>query len=300
LAADSDAKVAAAAVRALGQLGTAEAARALKEANFSGDRAALAQDAQLRCAEGLAASGDALGASGIYIELWSKAGRSQIRAAALAGLAGIQSPVALQLVMKAIQSDDPLLRGTAANLGRTMTLPGVSAALAAAMEAAEPPAQAVILEVLAARGDRAAGPAVARLMDSKDEAVRLAAVAAMGSLGDAACVERLVRLAAEQGPAQSPARASLTRLAAPEVDAKIISLAAKGEPAARVEAIRAIGQRRSPAAGQVLVDAAGDADEGIRQAAIDALAVAGASDCYPRLIAWLSAAASPRDAEAME
>ena len=297
---DGDAKVAAAAVRALGNIGTAEAAHALKEANFSRESLPEAWDALLRCADGLAASGDAIGAAAIYIELWSKAERRQVRAAALAGLARVQSPVALQLVMKAIQSDDPFLRGTAASLGRTMTLPGVSAALAATMEAAEPLAQAVILEVLAARGDRAAGLAAWKLMDSKDEAVRLAAVAAMGSLGDAACVERLVRLAAEQGAAQAVARAALARLAAPEVGARLIALAAKGEPAVRAEAIRAIAERRSAGAGQVLADAAGEADESIRAAAVNALAVAGASDVYPRLIQMLVAAASPRDGEALE
>jgi type 1 glutamine amidotransferase/HEAT repeat protein len=297
---DSDAKVAAAAVRALGSIGTAEAARALKEANF--DRATLpaAWNALLRCADGLVASGDVLGASAIYIELWSKADQGSVRAVALAGLARIQSPVALQMVMKAIRSDDPFLRGTAANVARKMTLPGVSAALAAVMDTAAPSAQVVILEVLAARGDRAVGPAVAQLMDAKDEAVRLAAVAAMGSLGDAACVERLVRLAAEQGPAQAIARAALARLAAPEVDARLIALAAKAEPAVRVEAIRAIGQRRSPGSGKVLCEAAGDADESIRAAAANALAVAGASDSYPRLIEMLVGAASPGDGETLE
>ncbi|MCX5682906.1 MAG: hypothetical protein NT049_04390, partial [Planctomycetota bacterium] len=98
--------------------------------------------------------------------LWDKTDSGETRAVALAGLVKAGPEAALPLVVQAIRSDDPFLRGTAASLVRKMTLPGVSAALATALEAAEPPAQAVILEVLAARGGRAAGPAVAKLMDS--------------------------------------------------------------------------------------------------------------------------------------
>jgi len=297
---DADAKVAAAAMRALGNIGTVDAAEVIVAGRYPAGLVATAQDAALRCAQGLAASGATDRAAAICESLTEAPGSPRVFAAAMACLAEVRPQAALPLVMQAMRSDDPLLRGTAASLARTMTLPAVTAALVAEMEKAEPAAQVVIVEALAARGDRAAGPAVARLLDSKDAAVRLAAVAAMGSLGDAACVERLVRLAAEQGPAQAPARVALARLAAPEVDVRLIALAAKGDPALRAEAIRAVAERRSPGAGKVLTDAAGDADESVRVAAVNALAVAGASDAYPRLIQMLVAAASPRDGEALE
>jgi type 1 glutamine amidotransferase/HEAT repeat protein len=298
---DADAKVAAAAMRALGRIGTVDAAEVIMAVRPPAGLVAAAQDASLRCAGALAASGVADRAAAICESLMQQTGSPHVFAPAMACLAEVRPQAALPFVMQAMRSDDPLLRGTAANLARTMTVPGATEALAAEMGKAGPPAQTVIImEVLAARGDRAAGPAVAKLLDSKDEAVRLAAMAAMGSLGDAACVEQLVRLAAGQGPAQAPARAALARLAAPEVDARLIALAAKGEPAVRAEAIRAVADRRSPGAGQVLTDAAGDADESVRVAAFSALATAGASDTYPRLIQMLVAAASPRDGEMLE
>jgi len=300
LAADSDAKVAAAALRALGNIGTVDAAEVIMAGRYAPGLAAAVQDAALRCAENLAASGGADRAAAICESLAEAPGSPRVLAAAMACLAQVRPQAAMPLVMQAIRSDDPLLRGTAANLARTMTLAGAAEVLAAEMQKAGPSAQVVLVEILASRGDRAAGPAVAKLMDSKDDAVRLAAVAAMGNLGDAACVERLVRLAAEQGPARAPARAALARLAAPEVDTRLIALAAKGEVAARAEAIHAIADRRSPGAGQVLIDAAGDADESVRAAAFSALAVAGAGDSYPRLIQMLVAAASPREGDAIE
>ena len=297
LAADSDAKVAAAAIRALGNIGTVDAVEVIMAGRYAPGLAPAVQDAALRCAEALAASGAADRAAAICESLAEAPGSPRVLAAAMACLAQVRPQAAMPLVMQAIRSDDPLLRGTAASLARTMTLAGLAEALAAEMQKAGPSAQVVIVEILAARGDRAAGPAVAKLMNSKDDAVRLAAVAAMGNLGDAACVERLVRLAAEQGAAQAPARASLARLAAAEVDARLIALAAKGDAAARIEAIGAIGLRRSPGSGKVLCDAAGDANESIRAAAVGALAVAGAGDSYPRLIEMLVAAGLPVDAD---
>ena len=115
-----DADVAIAAARALGKIGTKEAAEALMAVDRRGPppvrRAAV--EAELACAETVAAQGDRKLAGGMYLRLLdSKAAR--LRAAALTGLVKMQHKAALQFVFGAFPSREPVVRRTAARLRGT-------------------------------------------------------------------------------------------------------------------------------------------------------------------------------------
>ena len=299
--ADADAEVAAAAAWALGAIGTPDAAAALARATPPAALAAAFRDASLRAAEGLAADGKAAAAEAVYRRLLEGAPPPALRVAALAGLTRVAPDKALPLVFDALAADDPLLRGTGANLLRRMSGAGVTVAVAARLAKVDPAGQVLLVEVLADRADRAAGPAVAALLDAKDEAVRAAAAGALVAVGDAACVPHLARLAAAEGGAvQHAARASLARICGPGVGERLVGLAAEGDPAERVEAIRALGVRRAAGADEALLKSAADADERVRAAALDALALAGGPGAYPKLIDMLRSAGKPGDAAAAE
>lgn len=294
---DADATVAAAAARALGKIGTADAAEVIGAVRYPPHLAAAAQDAALRCAEALAAAGNAPAAAAIYESLLEHSDLRPVWAAALDGLGTVRPQAALPLVVQALRSDDPLLRGTAANLAREMPGPAVTAALAAELEKLPAAGQAALVETLAARGDRAAGPAVQALFSAKDPAVVLAAVSALGVLGGEDSVQPLCRAADAWPNVQAAARTALARLDAPGVDARLLDLAARHDGGAQAEAVRALGARRTAGAGRVLLEAVDNGDERVSAAALEALAAAGGPDTYGRLVQRLAAAGSANHPE---
>lgn len=294
-----DPLIATAAAEALGKIGNAEAAAALAKAELPAKQTGALHDAQLRCAQLLAAAGDAANAEKLYEQVWASKRPVAWRLAGLAGLVKVSKEKATPLVLDALGSDDELIQASAVQL--TKELPGekVTAALVQRLEKLDPKGQALLLNVIAERGDRSAAPAVAKLMDAKDDVVRSAAIRAMASLGDSGLIPRLGAMAAnEKGIVQQAARAALAALSARDADERLLAAAAEGEPAVRSELLRAIAARRVPNATPMLLKAAADADESVRRAAFDALGVVGASECYPKLVELLVAAQG--DTQAIE
>jgi len=301
LLSSSDQAIADAAAEALGKIGTAEAAAALLKAMFPAKSLFVLHDAQLRCAENLAAAGDNAAAAAIYEPIWKSDRRPAQCLAGLAGLARTDKAKAAPLVLDALTSEDPLFQATALRLTRQLPGKEITGALVERLAKLDSSGQALLLGVLADRSDRSAAPPVAKLIEAQDEVVRVAAIRAMGSLGDASTIDLLAKLAATQGGnVQAAARESLARLAGPGVDERVLAAAAKGEPAVRSELIRATATRRIAAATPILLKAATDADQGIRRAAFDALAATGQPDGYQKLLELLVAAPTPSDAEGAE
>ena len=296
--------IANAAVRALGEVGTPEAAavlaRARRMSNVLAGLDALL-DAQLRCAENLAAAGHAEPAEAAYRAMLGRGASARLRIAALSGLVRVARERALPDVLRAMGQEDARLRATALRLARRVPGPKATGALVEQLDGLSPPDRALLIGILGERGDRSAAAAVAKRLGEKDEAVRVAAARATGALGDAASVAALVRLAATDTRAvQGAARASLSRLRGPGVDRELAAAAGKGEAPLRVEAIRALASRRAPGAGPTLIRLAADPDQSIRVAAFEALALAGGPGEYPKLLDLIVSPPSPPSAAARQ
>jgi len=296
-----DAQLAAAAAEALGKIGTPDAAAALIKADVPEKAQTALQNAQLQCAERLAAAGDTAAAAAIYEKIWSSNRPAKWRVAGLAGLGKVAPEKALPLVLETLVSEDPLLQATGARVASQLPGPQVTSALVERLERLDAAGQVLLLGVLAERGDRSAAEAVAKRMADEEETVQVAAIEAMAKLGDVSIVEQLTGLAATAGGAtQGAARTSLARLTGAQIEPKLLAVAGEGEPAVRIEAIRALAARRSTGASHVLLDAAADAEPGVRVAALDALAVVAQSDAYGKLVSLLVAAPTPADADSAE
>ena len=292
-----DKRVAAAALQAIGKIATKGAASALLDARPAPDQLALLHDAQLTCAQRLAAAGDANTAESVCRHILAANPPPKWRFGALAGLVAVRKQAALPDVLAAIASEDAQVRGHALQLTHQMPGKQVTAALVHLLARLAPGRQVALLDVLAERGDRSAVATIAKLLDAKDERVRGAAIGALGRLGDASSVERLARLAATGSGA---ARQSLVRLTGADVEARLLAAAGAGDPPVRIECIRAIAARRTAGATPALLKAAADADANVRRAALAALAVVGDPACYPKLIDVLAAAPTQTDARAAE
>lgn len=291
LIADADAVAASAAMKSLGKIGTIPAGEILAKAQAGEKLQADLRDAQFRCGENLIRAGNAQAAAGLYLQILKSNPSASLAAAALAGLVKADPAAATPLVMQAVAGKDESLCASALQMTRDMPGPAVTAALVAQLPTLSPAAQAVLLGVLADRGDRSSGGDVMKCLASPAPAVREAAAKAMGVLGDGGAVETLAQFSAgEKGETQQVARAALALLAGPSVDARLLDVARKAAPAVRAEALLVIAARRTAGASAVLLAAAADADEKVRLAAFDALAAVGEAEDLPKMIPLLVSA----------
>ncbi|HUU90833.1 MAG TPA: HEAT repeat domain-containing protein, partial [Phycisphaerae bacterium] len=295
-----DKAVAAAAATALGQIGGQEAMAALEKAEQGADPALLERlrDAQLRAA----ASGDAGPAAlRLYKRLGDETMPTRWRLAAMSGAMRVGGQAAWPMVRQALESDDALLRGAAANLLRGEPSGIPTSVLVRELKAGDPKVRPLLIDVLGERADPAAKDAVAAFIDSQDETLRVAAVHAVSRMGGADEVDALLRLASkERGPVQQAARVGLERLAGDGVESRFLAAAGRGDAPVRTEAVAAIAARRTAGATDVLVGVAGDKDDSLRRAALDALAVVGEPAAYPKLVGWLASPVNPSDIPAIE
>ncbi len=239
-----DKAVANAAIYALGSIGGEAACQAPHGAFASAapELKAAVADACLSCAAGL---GDVA-----WLQELAAAGQpGHIRAAALSGLIQAQPKDALAQIVAALGDPDRELVHVAAGYVRDQrVLPGAGAtkAIADMLAKATPENQIMLIDALADRNDSAAGAAVRAAADSSDEAVRLAALKALGRLGDARCTEMLLKLSVEgSGDLKRTARTSLSTLPGRDVNPELLRIAKRGKDELRVEAVRALTDRRA-------------------------------------------------------
>jgi HEAT repeat protein len=180
----------------------------------------------------------------------------------------------VDLVVGLIREQDKDLR----SLGLEQVRTEAKGAAATERFAAELPklpadAQLGLLRALADRGDAAARPAVLTMLKtSREEPVRVAAIAAMGALGDEADLKQLVQLLTEGSKAeQSAARASLVRLRGPAVPAAIAGQIREVKPATAVALIEILSTRRALDVIPSLLAAAVADESSVRTAAMTAL-----------------------------
>ena len=141
-----------------------------------------------------------------------------------------------------------------------------------------PNTQVALLAALAGRGDPAAVPAVRRLAEAAtDSTVRGSAVKALANLGGAAEVPVLVKALAVE-PVKATARKALVEIRGDGVARAIVEAAGTADPGARALLLDALTDRRERAAMPGLLMAIGDADGGVRQAAIRGFTRLGGPD----------------------
>jgi type 1 glutamine amidotransferase/HEAT repeat protein len=208
------------------------------------------------------------------------------RIAGLSSLARFYPNDAAPVLAKAIHDADPVVSATAIQLA--------GPALAAQLPKLDGARQALALSVLAERKVASARGAVAELVNSGDELVRLAAISALGALGDASSVPVLVKLAGDEKAAvKSAAENALARLAAPGVDEIVLKGVMSGTPAERALMINVAAARETLGLGPVLLIVACDKEEAVQTAALKSLARTGGADVYPHLVEMVASVRSP-------
>jgi HEAT repeat protein len=298
LLANADVMVASAACNALGKIGGAEAMAALLAVeNHPSTPKEPLWHAMVGCARIALTEGDRSAAANIAGRVHAASAPKQLRIAAyrLRVLAS-EKPVAM--LVGGLAADDAATRLAAVSLVREVAGPDATAACASALAGAAPEIQPQLVEALAQRGDPAAAPAVLKMLDRPDAALRASAIRALAILGDASAVGPLVKCLGDPATA-APARETLSRLRGQAVREAILAEIGRAQGTVKTELIRVLGERRQSGAADALLKLAESSDEALAMASLQALATSGDEGSVGGLVSLLVKAASDdRRAEA--
>lgn len=209
----------------------------------------------------------------------------------------------IQLVVGLLHETDKDLRSVAYEQVRTEA-PGAAATerFAAELPKLSVDAQVGLLAALAARGDVAARPHVLdSLKSANDESVRIAAVTALGVLGEAANVPLVVeQLSSHSKPLSAAARASLVRLPGDATPAAIVAACGSADAPLQVALIEILTERRALEAIPEVLTAAASEDKSVRMAAMKSLGQLASPDQVAGMVAGVLRAEPGPEREAAE
>jgi HEAT repeat protein len=195
LARDNDPLTASTAILALGKIANEPARKTIatfrKEAKPA--LARIVADASLSIAEKLAASGERKGATAICEELLQPAQPDNIRRGALGALLRIEKDGGEQRILAVLRGNDAKLKPVAIAAIGALKSRSASKTFAAEMPKLQPCEQVFMIEALAARNDAPVRAAIRGQLASGDDAVRRAAIVAVGKLEGADAVPLLVK-----------------------------------------------------------------------------------------------------------
>jgi len=301
---DLDADVAQAAARALGSIGTPEAAKALTDALPRASRANQLAfcEGLLRAAERLADAGKADEAVAVYDRLRSiEKAPHQVRTAAVRGAILARGHDGVALLGKVLGDDDFHLFAAACRTTCEMRGADVTKALASVLGKGSADRRILALQALGKRSDATGLRAVLDAAKAGDKPVRLQAIQTVAEIGDPAAADALVALMADDDrDVAAGAQECLASLPGEKIDAVVIKMLDGKDTGRRIAAIELIGRRRMTSAIPQLRQAADSDDAKIRAAAMRQWGALAGRDQLPAMLDLLMAAKDAKAGQAAE
>ena len=270
---DNDADVASAAAVALGKIGNATAIASLRKAlttTPAAVRSAVAEGLIL-CAESALAKSDAAEATKIYDEVRKAEVPRQRMLEATRGAILARGDAGIPLLIEQLKSTDKGLFQIGLMTAREFTGKAVDQALATELDSATPERAALVIVAMADRNETVQLPAILKAAGRGAKPVRLAALGALGRVGDGTCLVALLDAAVDtDADLARVARESLAALPGSAIDKEIAARLAQAEGKTYPLLIELVGQRRIEAT-EALLKASKHSDRAIRSAALMAL-----------------------------
>jgi len=301
---DSDPQISQATARALGSIGTLDAAKALQRAlpDVQKGNQLVMCEGLFRCAEVLAAKdlrGDAVA---IYDLLLSSEVPHQVRGGALRG-AILTRPQkdGLKLLRRNLLSEDWILFSAAVQTSQELPGSKVTKVLTAKLKKLPADNQILVIQTLGMRGDPAALETIFALAVRSPKPVRLAAVRALPEIADSSAVPVLVDLLDDaDGEISKTAQECLAALPGPEADAAVMKLLNSNVTGQRLISLELIGRRRMVTSIEALLKATRDGNAKVRQGALRKVGELGGPAELPVLLNLLMNLKTSQDLNAAE
>ncbi|MHC4519375.1 MAG: HEAT repeat domain-containing protein, partial [Planctomycetota bacterium] len=206
-----------------------------------------------------------------------------LRGAALKGFA-TRMPATADLI-SALESEDRQLQDAAAEVVRSLRGRRALGAVAAALPDLPASAQVSLIHVMADRGDPIVRDTVTTACGSDDAGVRAAALAALGSLGDATSIPALLKGATgDTERERAAARKSLVSVRGATVDEVLMSRVSDAPAQEKSAIISTLAARNVAKAAPTLLGAADSENRQVRRACVDALRALAATEHIPALV----------------
>ncbi|HUS39449.1 MAG: HEAT repeat domain-containing protein [Pirellulales bacterium] len=287
---DANEDVVGAAAEALGKIGTPQAAEALKarRQNSVGELRLRLGNASLRCANKLLAQGKTDTADKIFKDLYHPREPNSVRSAAVHGLidaAGNNKALAIGLLLP---HDDPVIVGVAAARLAELNVNKVKD-FSDNLSELRPATQVLVLEAFRVRAEKDVMPGVVAAAGSENQAVRVAALRALATVGDATVIPLLLSVLSEDGEVANEVsratRDSLVAVYGEGADQKIVAaMQAADDLPQRAALIDVLSRRRSVAAVPALLEEAVHSQADIRRPAMAALSHLAEIDNVPAMV----------------
>ncbi|MHC4759548.1 MAG: HEAT repeat domain-containing protein, partial [Planctomycetota bacterium] len=243
---DSDTPTAAAAITALGQIATPQAALALEQHldTTNADLKPLILDSYLKCAYSTAKHGDNEQAFEMFKKSYQSQTSDAVRTASLRGMAQSSPKKANQIIIEAVKSNDLNIQTAAIQIvTENPQIKDIKPIIERFPDLA-PQQQIQLLGVIANRSETSMLDQVVEAAQSSEPSVRIAAYQTIAKIGDKSTVLILAKVAAStRGPEQNAVRQSLYNMQDNKVDNEIIKQIPKVDAKIKAELIRTVAQR---------------------------------------------------------
>jgi HEAT repeat protein len=283
-----DTNAAMASAEALGHIGGSKAIDLLQQAaaNASSPVHGAAVDGLLTCANQLLDSGNPKDALKIFEKLYASEKTDSVRTAAFRGLLMASGPDGISRLKDGIlNGDGPTQSAALLAAAHWPKDAALTKALADVLHKSSVPVQLAIVQCFVQRGDFNAMDAVARMADSPESGVSVAAISALGTLGDDSVVALLAEQAASgNGAKRNAARESLLLLNRGAVAEQMMASLKTASPSAKAELMRALAGREDKTAVPAVLDVAKNGNDIERAAAFQALGQLAGGAEIPRLV----------------
>ncbi len=296
----ADVKLATAAAQALGRIATPEAAAALAAVlpKTQGEVRLTVGDAYLRCADRLLEEGKTADALAMYKKLWKP--DEPARLAALRGMLDAAGPDCQDIIVDVLRSDDPQAHRVV--IAAVIDLkPDMLRALADRLDGLPVESQAKLISALGTRRDSRLMPVVLRAAESRHEQLRLAALRALGGVGEATVVPMLLQAVYAGGEPGAAAREALEATFAPGVDQRLLqAFGQTDKPEQQAMIVEILDRRRAVESIPLLLELAAGDNADLRRRAFASLARLASPSDVPQMIQALLKLKEQRDREDAE
>lgn len=293
---DPDTEIASAAAAALGRIGDAAAAKSLRNVLAVGPikvRSAVAEGLVL-CAERSMSQDQMAQAIEIYDEIRKADVPKQRVLEATRGAILARKDEGIALLLEQFQSSDQELFQIALSTFREFPGSKVDEALAAEMARATPDRAVLAIQAMADRKETVVLSAVLNAAKSGPKPVRMAAIGALGRVGDASCLASLLEIALESDAELTrTATEALAILPGEKVNQDITTRLPQAQGKMYLLLIELVGTRRIEATAD-LVKALEHSDPAVRSAALTSL---GSTVPPQSLSVLVTQAVAPKHAE---
>jgi HEAT repeat protein len=271
---------------------------AVEKNNYAYDKT-NALEYSSRYAENLLKKGNTSIASKIALQLSQKAtadNQVHIRIGALAAQVKADPSKKTALLLEAVKDKNIIYRGAALKLVDANADPADIALWIAGLKKAEPRKTAEIVTMLGNSRSQAALPAISKLLKSKDEGVRLAAIDAAAKIGQEQSLDALLKVMAKGSAAdQAAVTKAISRMKGDGITAKVAAFIPKAKPEVQVALLDVLASRAANAQLNTVYSQLKNKSPEVRKAAYAALKQTVTSENLPQLFTLMNENADPSE-----